>query len=97
MSTATRRPTEERFSARFPIWIRLPVKALAVLLVILIPSMYISSLQPTGILAIFTGIATMTLVMMVVVAFVPVGFAVMIAARRLIGVVKAGVGMAIGP
>lgn len=96
MSSATRPATEERLTARLPIWVRLPLRALAVLLVILIPSMYISSLEPTGILAIFTGIATMTLVMIVVVLFVPIAFAFGFVIRKIIDGVKYAIGMATG-
>ena len=96
MSRRTRSEQEERLGSWLPIWVRLPPETLAILLVILVPSLYISSMQPTGIMAIFTGIATSTLVLMVVVAAIPLLFAVVIAIRRVYDAVKQGIAMAIG-
>lgn len=96
MSSRTRTGGEDRFGSWLPIWVRMPIRALAILLVILIPSLYISSMQPTGIMAVFTGIATATLVLMVVVASIPFLFAIVIAVRRLYDAVKHGIAMAIG-
>lgn len=75
-----------------PVWIRLPMKAIGILLVILIPTLYISTLEPTGLLGISTGIASSALVLIVTAALVPVGFAILIGFRRGYGLVKRAIG-----
>lgn len=88
MSTSQTRSNYRELSSSIPIWIRLPIKAIAILLVILIPTLYISSLEPTGILGLSTAIASSALVLIVTVALVPVGFAILIGVRRGYAMVK---------
>ena len=94
MSEATPEEAEERFLPTLPVWVRIPIKAEAVLLVILVPTLYISSLEPGGILGLATGIASSTIVLMVVIAFVPILFALISLLRRGYGALKAAFGAA---
>lgn len=57
-----------------PIWLWLSIEATVVLVVILIPSLFLSSLEAGLISAIGTGLASSVLVLLVVVALVPILF-----------------------
>lgn len=57
-----------------PIWLWLSIEAIVVLVVILIPSLFLSSLEAGLISAIGTGLASTVLVLLVVVALVPILF-----------------------
>lgn len=57
-----------------PIWLWLSIEAIVLLVVVLIPSLFLSSLEAGLISSIGTGLASAVLVLLVVVALVPLGF-----------------------
>lgn len=74
-----------------PIWLWVSMQAILLLVVILIPALFLSSME-AGLLSGFgTGIASAVLVLLIVVVFIPIGFGTAYILNWAYGLVKGAV------